>query len=185
MNPKISDLAMARLFLVGQTQENTKRMSRTCGYTAPKYAMHGCFLVKSDVYGFGVFLLEILTGLKNNFVDQLEEGGNLLTYAWRHRKEGTASQLINPNITVRASSTSEVVRCIQIALLCVQDEPADRPSMRSVIYMIHYFLHVELPSRPSSFVNSETASSIFTGTNQSHSAEQDQVDVVDLMIYPR
>ncbi|KAK9084910.1 hypothetical protein Sjap_025321 [Stephania japonica] len=128
------------------------------GSMAPEYAMHGCFSVKSDVYGFG---------------------------AWRHWKEGTASQLINPNITVRASSMSEVVRCIQIALLCVQDEPADRPSMRSVMYMIHYFLRPELPSRPSSLVNSETASSIFTGTNQSHSAEQDQVDVVDLMIYPR
>ncbi|KAK9084920.1 hypothetical protein Sjap_025331 [Stephania japonica] len=101
------------------------------GYMAPEYAMHGCFSVRSEVYGFSVLLLEILTGLKNNFVDQSEEGGNLLTYAWRHWKEGTASQLINPNITDRESSMSEAVRCIQIALLCVQDEPADRPSMRS------------------------------------------------------
>ncbi|KAK9084921.1 hypothetical protein Sjap_025332 [Stephania japonica] len=168
MNPKISDFGMARLFVVDQTQENTSRIVGTYGYMAPEYAMHGCFSVKSDVYSFGVLLLEILTGLRNKSFDHLEERGNLLSYAWRHWNEGTALQLLYP--TLRASvSVREAVRCIQIALLCVQEDVVDRPTMRFVVVMLtSYSVSIALPSRPSFFMNSETA-----GTNQSHLAESE------------
>ncbi|KAK9092145.1 hypothetical protein Syun_027056 [Stephania yunnanensis] len=170
MNPKISDFGMARLFVVDQTQENTSRIAGTFGYMAPEYAMHGRFSVKSDVYSFGVLLLEILTGLRNNSFDHLQERGNLLSYAWRHWKEGKALQLICP--TLRASaSVREAIRCIQIALLCVQEDALDRPTMGSVVAMLTSFsVSLALPSRPSFFVNFET-----TVTNRSHFAESEKL----------
>ncbi|KAK2991023.1 hypothetical protein RJ640_005505 [Escallonia rubra] len=67
MNPKIADFCMARLFELDETQGNTSRIVGTYGYMAPEYAMHGQFSVKSDVFSFGVLLLEIVSGQKNNY----------------------------------------------------------------------------------------------------------------------
>ncbi|CAI8584634.1 unnamed protein product, partial [Vicia faba] len=68
MNPKIADFGMARLFGADQTQENTRRIVGTYGYMAPEYAMHGEFSVKSDVFSFGILILEIVSGMKNSGV---------------------------------------------------------------------------------------------------------------------
>ncbi|XP_027364938.1 cysteine-rich receptor-like protein kinase 25 [Abrus precatorius] len=64
MNPKISDFGMARLFEMDQTQGNTNRIVGTYGYMAPEYAIHGLFSAKSDVFSFGVLVLEIVSGME-------------------------------------------------------------------------------------------------------------------------
>uniref|UniRef100_A0A2N9GGZ5 Uncharacterized protein n=1 Tax=Fagus sylvatica TaxID=28930 RepID=A0A2N9GGZ5_FAGSY len=66
MNPKISDFGMARLFTLDQSEGNTSRIVGTYGYMSPEYAMHGQFSVKSDVFSFGVLVLEIISGQKNS-----------------------------------------------------------------------------------------------------------------------
>ncbi|TKY45525.1 Cysteine-rich receptor protein kinase 8 [Spatholobus suberectus] len=62
MNPKISDFGLARAFERGQNQANTNRVMGTYGYMAPEYAMEGLFSMKSDVFSFGVLVLEIICG---------------------------------------------------------------------------------------------------------------------------
>ncbi|KAL7213352.1 hypothetical protein ACSBR2_015966 [Camellia fascicularis] len=81
MNAKISDFGMARIFGVDQTQGNTNRVVGTYGYMSPEYAMHGQFSVKSDVFSFGVLVLEIISGKKNNTFYQSECAEDLLSYA--------------------------------------------------------------------------------------------------------
>ncbi|XP_062087501.1 cysteine-rich receptor-like protein kinase 10 isoform X2 [Humulus lupulus] len=66
MSPKVSDFGMAKLFGEDQIQGNTMRIVGTYGYMAPEYAMEGLYSVKSDVFSFGVLLLEILSGSKNS-----------------------------------------------------------------------------------------------------------------------
>ncbi|XP_042488815.1 putative receptor-like protein kinase At4g00960 [Macadamia integrifolia] len=132
MNPKISDFGMARLFVVDQTQ-NTNKIVGTYGYMAPEYALHGLFSVKSDVFSFGVLILEIVSGRKNSFY-QFECNEDLLSHAWRNWRENTAIELIDSTLRENCS-ISEVMRCIQIALLCVQENVADRPTMASVDLM--------------------------------------------------
>ncbi|XXG69357.1 hypothetical protein AAC387_Pa06g2245 [Persea americana] len=66
MNPKISDFGLARTFRENQAESNTNKVIGTYGYMAPEYAMDGLFSVKSDVFSFGVLLLEILSGRKNS-----------------------------------------------------------------------------------------------------------------------
>ncbi|PNT75966.1 hypothetical protein BRADI_1g42458v3 [Brachypodium distachyon] len=72
MNPKISDFGLARIFRDGCNRVNTGRVVGTYGYMAPEFVMDGVFSVKSDVFGFGVLLLEILSGQRNG-ISYLEE----------------------------------------------------------------------------------------------------------------
>ncbi|PQQ09727.1 cysteine-rich receptor-like protein kinase 10 [Prunus yedoensis var. nudiflora] len=153
MNPKISDFGMARLFVLHQTQGNTSRIVGTYGYMAPEYAMHGHFSVKSDVYSFGVLVLEIVSGQQNSGFQHGENAEDLLSFAWRSWREGTASNLIDP--TLRTGSRTEIMRCIHIGLLCVQENVADRPSMASVILMLNsYSLTLPVPSQPAFYLHS-------------------------------
>ncbi|XP_039049944.1 cysteine-rich receptor-like protein kinase 10 isoform X2 [Hibiscus syriacus] len=135
MNPKISDFGMARIFGEDKNEANTKRVVGTYGYMAPEYAMHGLFSIKSDVFSFGVLLLEIISGTKNNGFHLLESGESLLTFAWKLWSRGAGMELIDQRL-VPSCVPSEVLKCIHIGLLCVQEDPADRPTLSSVIYML-------------------------------------------------
>ncbi|XLR02940.1 receptor-like serine/threonine-protein kinase SD1-8 isoform X2 [Arachis hypogaea] len=141
MNPKISDFGMARIFDEDQMQAKTRRIVGTYGYMSPEYAMDGNFSVKTDVFSFGVLVLEIITGKKNRgfYIDDDEL--NLLGNVWRHWHEGTVLTLIDPSIG-NSYIESDVIRCIHIGLLCVQEHAEDRPTMSSVILM----LNNEVPS---------------------------------------
>ncbi|KAL3740461.1 hypothetical protein ACJRO7_021706 [Eucalyptus globulus] len=124
MNPKISDFGMARIFGTNENEASTNRV----------YAMEGLFSVKSDVYIFGVLLLEIVSG-KKNFGFRTLEHPNLIVNAWHHLKEGKGMELIDPCIR-DTCSTDKVLRCIQVGLLCVQDSAVDRPAMPSVMLLL-------------------------------------------------
>ncbi|XP_014491835.2 cysteine-rich receptor-like protein kinase 10 isoform X2 [Vigna radiata var. radiata] len=134
MNPKISDFGLARAFEVGQNQANTKRVMGTYGYMAPEYAMEGLFSVKSDVFSFGVLVLEIISGRKNGGF-YLSDGENLLVYALRTWYEGKCLELMD-SMLEKSFIGSEVERCIQIGLLCVQEDARDRPTMSDVVVML-------------------------------------------------
>ncbi|XP_068639255.1 cysteine-rich receptor-like protein kinase 10 [Aristolochia californica] len=135
MNPKISDFGMARIFEGTQNQANTNRVVGTFGYMAPEYAMEGLFSVKSDVYSFGVLLLEILSGRRNTGFYRSKQALSLLEFAWQLWCEDRGLELIDPLISDPYSIT-EALRCIQIGLLCVQQDAADRPTMSSVVLML-------------------------------------------------
>lgn len=135
MSPKISDFGTARIFGGNQLEANTERVVGTYGYMAPEYALEGLFSIKSDVYSFGILMLEIISGKKNRGIYHSECGQSLLTYAWRLWNEGKGIELIDPNL-VETCSVSEALRWMHIALLCIQDDPAQRPTMSLVLLML-------------------------------------------------
>ncbi|KAL8132617.1 hypothetical protein AgCh_008193 [Apium graveolens] len=130
LNPKISDFGLARLFPGDDTHLNTFRISGTHGYMAPEYAMHGYLSVKTDVFSFGVLLLEIVSGRKN--LDRLlgSEKEDLLTYAWELFQAKKTMELVDKNLI--EFNPDEAAMCIQLGLLCCQASVSGRPDMMSV-----------------------------------------------------
>ncbi|VAH44977.1 unnamed protein product [Triticum turgidum subsp. durum] len=135
MNPKISDFGMARIFGGDENQFNTNRVVGTFGYMSPEYAMEGIFSVKSDVYSFGVLILEIITGKRAVSFHGQQESLNIAGYAWQQWNEDKGEEMIDPLIKP-SCSIRQVLRCIHIALLCVQDHAQERPDVPAVILML-------------------------------------------------
>ncbi|KAK9107000.1 hypothetical protein Syun_023011 [Stephania yunnanensis] len=137
MIPKISDFGMARIFEADKSQANTNRIVGTYGYMAPEYAMEGLFSIKSDVFSFGVLLLEIVSGQKNSrFQLSNDDSLNLIEHAWNMWTCERELELIDPMLGDPSSLSSSPTRFINVALLCVQDKPRDRPTMSEVISML-------------------------------------------------
>lgn len=135
MNPKIADFGMAKLSEVDGIHETTGKVVGTFGYMAPEYAKYGQFSIKTDVYSFGVLVLEIVSGQKNNSRRHGDEYPlNLLTLASENWREGTLQSIVDPNL--REASTAEILRCIHISLLCVQENELLRPTMGSIVLML-------------------------------------------------
>ncbi|XP_042942328.1 cysteine-rich receptor-like protein kinase 25 isoform X2 [Carya illinoinensis] len=152
MNPKISDFGMARLFGVDQTEGNTNSIVGTYGYMSPEYAMQGQFSAKSDVYSFGVLVLEILSGKNNASFYESDAAVDLLTYAWKHWSNGTSFELLDPTLE-DSYAINEVIQCIHIGLLCVQENPDDRPTMASIVVMLEsYTVTLPTPEKPAFFL---------------------------------
>ncbi|KAI3927474.1 hypothetical protein MKW92_021197 [Papaver armeniacum] len=183
MNPKIADFGMARLFGLHQIQDSTNRIVGTHGYMAPEYIMHGEFSVKSDVFSFGVLVLEILSGQRNSSFRKSDIARDLLSYAWRHWNNETAIEILDPTLK-DTYSRNEVVRCIHVALLCVQENVEDRPSMQTVVLMLNSYFSIShsLPSAPAFFAGSikrmESKSTLYPdysgeqGSSKNHSISE-------------
>ncbi|XP_009760633.1 G-type lectin S-receptor-like serine/threonine-protein kinase At4g27290 [Nicotiana tabacum] len=135
MNPKISDFGLARIVQGNATEANTNKVVGTYGYMSPEYALDGLFSIKSDVFSFGVMMLEITCGKRNTGFYQREEALNLLGYAWRLWNEGNAMNLVDESL-LESCNEDDVLKCINIALLCVQEDARIRPSMPNVIIML-------------------------------------------------
>ncbi|TVU10337.1 hypothetical protein EJB05_43861, partial [Eragrostis curvula] len=167
MRPKIADFGMARMFGDSQQNANTKRVAGTYGYMAPEYAMRGMFSVKSDVYSFGVLTLEVVSGVKISSTDHVMEFENLIAYAWDLWKEGKAKDFVDSS-TVESCIADEVLLCIHIGLLCVQDNPKDRPLMSSVVFILENgSSSLPVPNKPTYFAYSSNEIEEIRGDTQS------------------
>ncbi|KAK6932389.1 Gnk2-homologous domain [Dillenia turbinata] len=158
-SPKISDCGMAKIFGLEQNQGNTDRIVGTYGYMAPEYAMQGHFSVKSDVYSFGVLVLEIISSKKNTTFYQADYADDLRSYAWKLWKDNLPLEFVDDKVR-HTCSTEEVLRCIQIALLCVQQDPDDRPTMASVVPLSSFSIMLPLPQQPAFFSGNGTKSEL-------------------------
>ncbi|KAL1195154.1 Cysteine-rich receptor-like protein kinase 29 [Cardamine amara subsp. amara] len=182
MNPKIADFGLAKLFETDQTMTHrfTSRIAGTYGYMAPEYAMHGQFSVKTDVFSFGVLVIEIITGRKNNNggSNDGENAEDLLSWVWRSWREDTILSVIDPSLTT--GSRNEILRCIHIGLLCVQESPATRPTMASVALMLNSHSYtLPTPSRPAFVLESVIPSNVSSSTEGLQMSSND-VTVSDL-----
>ncbi|KAG6655465.1 hypothetical protein CIPAW_05G218600 [Carya illinoinensis] len=135
MNPKISDFGMARIFKGDQIQDRTNRVVGTYGYMSPEYAVFGKFSTKSDVFSFGVILLEIVSGKKNSGSYMEHPSLTLIGHVWELWREDRALDIVDSSIN-ESYVPHEVLRSIQIGLLCVQEDVRDRPDMLEVLLML-------------------------------------------------
>ncbi|KAL0383680.1 UNVERIFIED_CONTAM: Receptor-like serine/threonine-protein kinase ALE2 [Sesamum calycinum] len=130
--PKVSDFGLAREATEG-THHISTRVMGTFGYVAPEYAMTGHLLVKSDVYSYGVVLLELLSGRKPVDMSQPSGQENLVTWArpLLTNREGL-EQLIDPSLA-GSYDFDNMAKVAAIASMCVHPEVTHRPFMGEVV----------------------------------------------------
>ncbi|CAL1352585.1 unnamed protein product [Linum trigynum] len=197
MNPKISDFGMARIFKPDDAaQDNTRRIVGTYGYMSPEYASEGTFSVKSDVYSFGVIVLEIVTGKKNHRAYHSDRPLNLAGYAWElwNDDDSDALELLDPAVNGSSAGEEgdgcrdEALRCINIGLLCVQNDPRDRPVMGDVLSMLtNGSQQLPMPLQPAFYLGqarygggTSTSSENYTGEEEHQSKKLFSVNELSL-----
>jgi serine/threonine protein kinase len=130
--PKVSDFGLAREATEGSHHISTRVMG-TFGYVAPEYAMTGHLLVKSDVYSYGVVLLELLSGRKPVDMSQPSGQENLVTWArpLLTSREGL-QDLVDPSLS-GTYDFDDMAKVAAIASMCVHTEVTHRPFMGEVV----------------------------------------------------
>ncbi|TXG47165.1 hypothetical protein EZV62_026459 [Acer yangbiense] len=114
----------------GKDQKNERR-----GYVPPEYVRKGIYSMKYDVYSFGVLLLQIISGKRTACYYGPNDSLNLLEFAYKLWKDGEGLEFFDSSLD-DSSSTWKLMRCMQVALLCVQENPADRPTMLEVYTLL-------------------------------------------------
>lgn len=132
LTPKIADFGLARCFAADQTHLSTG-IAGTLGYMAPEYLVRGQLTEKADVFSFGVLVLEIVCGRRNNAF--IEDFGSLLQTVWKLYKTNKLAEVVDPCLRDKfpEKEASDVLR---IGLLCTQASAALRPSMEEVVQML-------------------------------------------------
>lgn len=164
MNPKISYFGIARIF-VGNESKATNQIVGTYGYMSPEYALEGLFSTKSDVFSFGVLLLEIMSSKKNTGFCQTDSL-NLLGCEWDLWRSSRAQDLMDP-VLGSVSSTNTLLRYINVGLLCVQESAADRPTMSDVVSMLgNESVVLPSPKQPAAFSNLRSGLELHSSGNR-------------------
>ncbi|XP_024993898.1 probable receptor-like protein kinase At2g42960 [Cynara cardunculus var. scolymus] len=133
-NGKLSDFGLAKLLDSGESHVNTRVMG-TFGYVAPEYANTGMLNEKSDIYSFGVLLLEAVTG--RDPVDHNRCANEVNLVEWLKMMVGNrrAEEVVDPNLQPKPS-THALKRALLVALRCVDPESERRPKMSQVVRML-------------------------------------------------
>ncbi|KAH8503150.1 hypothetical protein Peur_066936 [Populus x canadensis] len=136
-NAKISDFGLAKLGPSGGESHVTTRVMGTYGYAAPEYIATGHLYVKSDVYGFGVVLLEMLSGRRA--LDTKRPTGQQNLIEWLKpllsQKKKLKTTVMDARIEGQYSSKA-MVQAAQLTLKCLEADPKNRPSMKEVVEVL-------------------------------------------------
>ncbi|KAH9544888.1 hypothetical protein CY35_12G019600 [Sphagnum magellanicum] len=138
LQAKIADFGLALLFPEDQTHITTMHIAGTKGYLAPEYATRGQLTEKIDVYSFGVLVLEIMSGRKNIDPNLPPQDIYLLDIAWRlaRKTKNSIMNLVDCTLELHNDEMKEALQVVKIALLCLQQDPNNRPTMARVVAML-------------------------------------------------
>ncbi|CAM8909323.1 unnamed protein product [Rhodiola kirilowii] len=175
LNPKISDFGLARICGGSETAASTTRVVGTYGYMSPEYAIDGMFSIKSDVYSFGVLVLEIISGRGNRGFNHPDHHLNLLGHTWILFNQERFMEVMD-GILTKSCDTAEVMRAIHVGLLCVQENPNDRPKMGNVVLMLSTEIRLPPPKSPGFFTARNLVETDSSSSNH-HLASINQMSV--------
>ncbi|KAL1210386.1 putative receptor-like protein kinase [Cardamine amara subsp. amara] len=141
-NAKISDFGLA--VTVGAHGKNNIKLSGTLGYVAPEYLLDGKLTDKSDVYAFGVVLLELLLGRRP--VEKLSsvQYQSLVTWAMPQLTDRSKLPKIVDPVIKDTMDHKHLYQVAAVAVLCVQPEPSYRPLITDVLHSLVPLVPVEL-----------------------------------------
>ncbi|KAH9556136.1 hypothetical protein CY35_07G010800 [Sphagnum magellanicum] len=155
LNPKIADFGLARLFQDSQSHIST-RVAGTVGYLAPEYAMRGQLTEKADVFSFGIVALELVSGRGNLDLRLPPEMAYLLDWTWHLHEKKKLKDIVDQTLLGDEYLEEEVMRVIEVALLCTQSVGTMRPTMTRVVELLTHHTDMDVPevdgsAKPRSF----------------------------------
>ncbi|MCI10361.1 G-type lectin S-receptor-like serine/threonine-protein kinase [Trifolium medium] len=146
----------------------------------PEYAGRGHFSMKSDVFSYGVIVLEIVSGKKNTKFSDPEYYHNLLGYAWRLWSEERALELLDESLGQQCTP-SEVIRCVQVGLLCVQQRPEDRPDISSVVLMLNGEKLLPKPNVPGFYIENNVKPELDSSSTNHNLFSTNELSITELV----
>ncbi|KAL8100039.1 hypothetical protein AgCh_032338 [Apium graveolens] len=136
--PYIADFGLAKLVDDGDFARSSNTVAGSYGYIAPEYGYMMKITEKSDVYSYGVVVLEVLTG-KQPIDPTIPDGLHVVD--WVRQKRGGAEVLAPGLLSSSESDLDEMMQALGIALLCVNATPDERPNMKDVAAMLKEIKH--------------------------------------------
>ncbi|RZR89344.1 hypothetical protein BHM03_00017046 [Ensete ventricosum] len=134
----VGDFGLAKLMDYKDTHVTTA-VHGTIGHIAPEYLSTGKSSEKTDVFGYGIMLLELITGQRAFDLARLANDDDVMLLGWVRvkglLKEKKLEMLVDPDLQ-KQYIEAEVESLIQVALLCTQGSPMERPKMSEVVRML-------------------------------------------------
>ncbi|CAK7353702.1 unnamed protein product [Dovyalis caffra] len=160
---KVSDFGLAKLMNREQSHVFTT-LRGTRGYLAPEWITNYAISEKSDVYSYGMLLLEIIGGRKNFVPTESSEKSHFPSYAFKMMEEGKLREIVDSKLKFNQDD-ERVSASIKVALWCIQEDMHLRPSMTKVVQMLEGLSPVPMPPT-SSPLGSRLFSSFFKSVSE-------------------
>ncbi|KAL6492836.1 hypothetical protein OROGR_032595 [Orobanche gracilis] len=164
---KVSDFGLAKLVNPKDHRYRTLTSVRgTRGYLAPEWLANLPITSKSDVYSYGMVLLEIVSGRRNFEVSDETYRKKFSSWAYEEFEKGNIEAIVDGRLKCSEINMGQVMRAIQISFWCIQEQPSQRPMMGKVVQMLEGILVINQPPAPKAVTEwsvggtSGTASSI-------------------------
>ncbi|MED6139422.1 G-type lectin S-receptor-like serine/threonine-protein kinase SD2-5, partial [Stylosanthes scabra] len=156
---KVSDFGLAKLMNREQSHVFTT-LRGTRGYLAPEWITNYAISEKSDVYSYGMVLLEIIAGRKNYDPSETSEKSHFPSYAMKMMEEGKLKEILDSEL-IEDMNDERVHIAIKVAMWCIQEDMAMRPSMTKVVQMLEGLCTVPKPPTSSANLGSRLFTNVF------------------------
>ncbi|KAL5122850.1 G-type lectin S-receptor-like serine/threonine-protein kinase [Glycine soja] len=148
---KVSDFGLAKLINPKDHRHRTLTSVRgTRGYLAPEWLANLPITSKSDVYSYGMVLLEIVSGRRNFDVSEDTNRKKFSIWAYEEFEKGNISGILDKRLAEQEVEMEQVRRAIQASFWCIQEQPSQRPTMSRVLQMLEGVTELERPPAPKS-----------------------------------
>ncbi|GKU90834.1 hypothetical protein SLEP1_g4779 [Rubroshorea leprosula] len=146
-NAKVSDFGLAKLINPKDHRHLTLTSIRgTRGYLAPEWLANLPITTKSDVYSYGMVLLEIVSGRRNFDVSAETNHRRFSLWAYEEFEKGNIMGIMDKKLSNLDVDIEQVMRAMKVTFWCIQEQPSQRPSMGKVVQMLEGVLEIEMPT---------------------------------------
>ncbi|MBA0794684.1 hypothetical protein Gohar_018992 [Gossypium harknessii] len=148
-NAKVSDFGLAKLINPKDHRYRTLTSVRgTRGYLAPEWLANLPITSKSDVYSYGMVLLEIVSGRRNFDVSADTNRKKFSVWAYEEFENGNIEGIVDKKLRSQDVDMEQITRAIQVSFWCIQEQPSHRPMMGRVVQMLEGITDIERPPAP-------------------------------------
>ncbi|CAI9755772.1 unnamed protein product [Fraxinus pennsylvanica] len=160
---KVSDFGLAKLMTREQSHVFTT-LRGTRGYLAPEWITNYAISEKSDVYSYGMVLLELISGRRNYDPAESSEKSHFPSFAFKMMEEGKLTDIVDTKLKIDEED-ARFSTAIKVALWCIQDDMYHRPPMAKVVQMLEGVYPV-LPPPTASQLGSRMFSNLFKSNSE-------------------